>query len=68
MKMEKMYGVWSAVSKKFVFGISETSKKKAWQRLEHKIGKDSYKWRFEIKELKWGNPKAEEVLKQKVGK
>lgn len=42
MKMEKMYGVWSAVSKKFVFGISETSKKKAWQRLEHKIGKDSY--------------------------
>ena len=32
-----------------------------------KIGDDAYKWRFEIRPLKHGNPKAEPLL-QKVRK
>jgi len=46
------YGVYNTLKKEFQFGIKEESKKKATQKLFKKIGKDSYKWRFEIKEIK----------------
>lgn len=46
-----MYGIWSSWSKKWCFGISEPSKRKAWQALYNKIGNDARKWRFEVKPL-----------------
>ena len=62
--MEKYYGVYNTYKKEFQFGICESSKKKATDALFKKIGKDAYKWRFEIKELKFGNPKAEPILRK----
>ena len=47
-----MYGIWNAIKKEFQFGICELTKRKAWQKLFSKIGKDAYKWRFEVKEIK----------------
>lgn len=46
-----MYGVYNSVKKEFQFGICEESKKKASEKLFQKIGKDSYKWRFEIRKI-----------------
>lgn len=46
-----MYGVYSTWSKKWCFGIAEPSKKQAWDALFAKVGKDAYKWRFEIKKI-----------------
>jgi len=46
-----MYGVYSNWSKKWCFGIAEPTKSRAWKALYAKIGKDSYKWRFEIKKI-----------------
>lgn len=46
-----MYGIYSTVSKRFVFGIQEPSKKKAWEALFSKIGNDARKWRFEVRKL-----------------
>ena len=42
-----MYGIYSHVSKKFVYGIREPTKSKAWKKLKEHIGKDVYKWRFQ---------------------
>lgn len=52
-----MYGIYSTVSKKFVFGISESSKSKAWKALQEKIGDDSRKWKFEARRIKGGESK-----------
>lgn len=46
-----MYGIYSAVSRKFVFGINEPSKSKARKALFDKVGSDAYKWRFEVRKL-----------------
>lgn len=51
MEQEKLYGIYSSVSRKFVFGIKEPSKTKAWKALEKRIGNDSRKWRFEAKKI-----------------
>ena len=40
------------MKKEFQFGIDEPTIKKARQKLFKKIGYDSYKWRFEVKEIK----------------
>ena len=40
------------MKKEFQFGIDEPTEKKAQQKLFKKIGYDSYKWRFEVKEIK----------------
>ena len=47
-----MFGIWSSTSKKFVFGICEPSKTKAWKALRNQIGKDAFKWRFEARKIK----------------
>ncbi|MDE1367632.1 hypothetical protein [Bacillus licheniformis] len=47
-----MYGVYSTRSHKFCFGIEESSKSKARKALFNKIGKDAYKWRFEVRKIK----------------
>ena len=62
--MTKYYGVYNIHKKEFQFGICEPSKRKATDALFKKIGKDSYKWKFEIKELKFENPKAEPILRK----
>lgn len=49
-----MYGIYSSVSKKHVFGIREPTKSKAWKALYNKIGKDAFKVRFQISKLKGG--------------
>ena len=64
MTQIKYYGVYNIRRKEFQFGICEPSKRKATDALFKKIGKDAYKWRFEIRELKFGNPKAEPILKK----
>ena len=51
-KGETLYGIYSTVSKKFVFGIQEPSKTKANKKLFKRIGKDAYKYRFEVRKLK----------------
>lgn len=45
------YGVWNNIKKEWQFGICARSKKQATRQLFDKIGKDAYKWRFEIKKL-----------------
>lgn len=67
MNRKKRYGVWNTKKKEFQFGICEPSKTKARKRLFEKIGKDAYKYRFQIKELKLGNPKAEKLLTIEIG-
>lgn len=57
-----MYGIWSAVSKQFVFGIQEPTKKLAFEQLIRKIGKDSFKYRFSAKRIK-DCPEHREMLK-----
>ena len=50
--ISKIYGVWNSIKKEFQFGIKESSPSKARKALFDRIGKDSYKWRFEIQEIK----------------
>ena len=46
-----MWGIWNNCAKQWQFGICEPSKNKARRSLYNKIGKDSYKWRFEVRGL-----------------
>jgi hypothetical protein len=46
-----MYGIYSSVSKKFVFDIQEPTKTKAWKALKKKIGNDFRKWRFDTRKI-----------------
>lgn len=63
-KGETLYGIFSTVSKRFLFNIQEPSKKKANKKLFEQIGKDAYKHRFEIRKLKHYvvRPKKDESL------
>ena len=54
-KSKRYFGIWSASSKKFVFGIKEKTKTEAWKKLSNKIGYDSLKYRFSAKEIKERN-------------
>ncbi|MEK5176321.1 hypothetical protein NST63_24525 [Heyndrickxia sp. FSL W8-0496] len=47
-----MFGIWSDVSKQFVFGIQEPSKTKAWNALFNKIGNNARKWRFNVRPIR----------------
>lgn len=46
-----MYGIYNTIKKEFQFGICEPTKKRACKKLFEKIGKDAYKWRFEVRML-----------------
>ena len=48
---EVRYGIYNTMSKEFQFGINEPSKQEARNKLFKKIGKASYKWRFEVRPL-----------------
>lgn len=67
-----MYGIYSNISKQFVFGIAEPTKRRAQEKLFHKIGNDAYKWRFKVKKLdelrKEPNNMAEQTTKVVTGK
>jgi|GEM_PF-69353 len=63
MARDHYWAVYSHVSKKDVFGIKAFSKRKALQALFNKIGKDAYKWRFEIRKRKIKQPKKVKNLK-----
>lgn len=54
--MQPRYGVWNTIHKEFQFGISEDTPRKAENKLFKKIGHDARKWRFEIREIKIGDP------------
>lgn len=45
------YGIYNIRAKKFQFGINEPSKRKARNKLFAKIGKDTYKWKFQVKRI-----------------
>lgn len=55
-----MFGIYNHMRKEFQFGIRESSKKKARKKLFEKIGKDAYKWRFEVRKI------HENLIKEKV--
>lgn len=46
-----MYGIYNTMKKEFQFGICEEFPKKAREKLFEKIGKDSYKYRFEPRKI-----------------
>lgn len=46
------WGVWNGLKREWQFGIDEPTKRKAGKKLFEKIGKDAYKWRFEVKALR----------------
>lgn len=45
------WGIWNDVQKSFQFGIDEPTRNRATNKLFHKIGYDSYKYRFKAKIL-----------------
>ena len=47
-----MYGIYNAMKKEFQFGICEPTKRKTMKKLFDKIGKDAYKWRFEVRRIR----------------
>lgn len=49
-----MYGIWSFAQKRFIFGIQEPTKSKAWKALEKEIG-----WHG----ARYGNFKAKVISK-----
>lgn len=53
------YGIWNDVDKRFVFGIREETRKKAWKKFRDKVGSLSYCCRYGTKEIPegWKNPK-----------
>ncbi|GGP07334.1 DUF2815 family protein [Oceanobacillus neutriphilus] len=64
------YGIYSTVSKRYIFGIYESSKNKARKKLQAKIGKDAFRWRFEARRIKAHpneiNAQLENKYKQKL--
>lgn len=49
--MESKYGVWSTWTNAWCFGIVACSEQNAFNALLRHIGKDAYKWRFEIRPM-----------------
>lgn len=47
-----MYGIYNTRAKEFQFGIKETSKRKARNKLFALIGDDARKWKFEVRKIK----------------
>lgn len=47
----KRWGIWNTMQKEFQFGIDEPSPMLAEARLAYKIGYDSAKYRFEVREI-----------------
>lgn len=55
-----MFGIWNSCEKRFVFGISEPTKDRAWNEFQRVAPfKATKKWRYEVREIQkdWKNPK-----------
>jgi hypothetical protein len=50
-KRKMRYGIYNNMKNKFQFGICEPTEKAARKALYKKIGKDSYRWRFEVRKI-----------------
>lgn len=46
-----LVGIWSTVSKKFVFGIQAETKAAAWSQLRYMLKRDSGKVRFQVRRI-----------------
>ncbi|WP_367899795.1 hypothetical protein [Bacillus pseudomycoides] len=46
-----MYGIWSSVSRQFIFGIQEPTKSKAIRKVKKEIGHSWAKYRFSTKKI-----------------
>jgi hypothetical protein len=66
-KPNRRFGIWNDVQKRFVFGINEESANRARRELQRKIGKDAYKWRYEVRVIpqNWHNPENPNYKNQK---
>lgn len=66
-KTNRRFGIWNDVQKRFVFGINEESANRARRELQRKIGKDAYKWRYEVRVIpqNWHNPENPNYKNQK---
>lgn len=66
-KLNRRFGIWNDVQKRFVFGINEESANRARHELQRKIGKDAYKWRYEVRVIpqNWRNPENPNYKNQK---
>ncbi|NOW84303.1 hypothetical protein B0H39_002184 [Clostridium beijerinckii] len=60
-----MYGIYNTYAKAFQFGICEETKNKARKKLFKKIGKDAYKWRFEVRKINNTHESNKNILKKK---
>lgn len=59
-----MYGIYSIASRRFCFDIAEPTKRKALQSLVNKIGREAYKWRFEVRQIK--NDRLQTAARKKL--
>lgn len=66
MEEQTLYGIWSTVSRQFVFGIKETSKAKARKALFNEIGKDAYKFRFDARKIPQEQNKPKKSKKERL--
>lgn len=57
-KPGEQYGIWNSITKRFVYGICETSPHKAVKKLWEKAGKGAYCHRYGWKRIPngWVNP------------
>lgn len=62
---ERYYSAYNTISGKYHFGICELSPKKAQKELQKYIGKDIYKWRWEIREIGFRHPYVQHAYRVK---
>ncbi len=62
---ERYFSAYNTVSKKYHFGICELSPREARKALEKIIGKDIYKWRWEIRQIGYYHPYVQHAYRVK---
>ncbi|WP_195742436.1 hypothetical protein [Enterococcus faecalis] len=62
---ERYFSAYNTVSKKYHFGICELSTREARKALEKIIGKDIYKWRWEIRQIGYYHPYVQHAYRVK---
>lgn len=62
---ERYYSAYNTVSGKYHFGICELSPKRAQKELQKYIGKDIFKWRWEIREIGFRHPYVQHAYRVK---
>lgn len=62
---EKYFSAFNTVTGKYHFGICELSANKARKELRKFIGKDIYKWRWEIRQIGFNHPYVQHAYRVK---